>query len=135
MSTKKSKSDEKPSPELQALYKEYWATKTKYGKQIMDAMDRFGVYSDQVERIQLREAKSINALYEKIKKQEEALNTTCKKIIDEFVYIQSNIIKNVFKNKENDLFRANNIGIVYQQDNLLTDFTALENVYLSSQAQ
>jgi len=38
------------------------------------------------------------------------------------------------KNKENDLFRANNIGIVYQQDNLLTDFTALENVYLSNLA-
>ena len=38
------------------------------------------------------------------------------------------------KNKENDLYRANNIGIVYQQDNLLTDFTALENVYLSSLA-
>ena len=38
------------------------------------------------------------------------------------------------KNKENDLFRANNIGIIYQQDNLLTDFTALENVYLSSLA-
>ena len=38
------------------------------------------------------------------------------------------------KNKENDLFRANNIGIVYQQDNLLNDFTAIENVYLSSLA-
>jgi ABC-type lipoprotein export system ATPase subunit len=38
------------------------------------------------------------------------------------------------KNKENDLFRARNIGIIYQQDNLLTDFTALENVYLSSLA-
>jgi ABC-type lipoprotein export system ATPase subunit len=37
-------------------------------------------------------------------------------------------------NKENDLFRANNIGIIYQQDNLLSDFTALENVYLSSLA-
>ena len=37
-------------------------------------------------------------------------------------------------NKNNDLFRANNIGIIYQQDNLLTDFTALENVYLSSLA-
>ena len=36
MSTKKSKSDEKPSPELQALYKEYWATKTKFGQQIMN---------------------------------------------------------------------------------------------------
>ena len=38
------------------------------------------------------------------------------------------------KNKENDLFRSNNIGIIYQQDNLLPDFTALENVYLSSLA-
>ena len=38
------------------------------------------------------------------------------------------------KNEENDLFRANNIGIIYQQDNLLPDFTALENVYLSSLA-
>ena len=34
-------------------------------------------------------------------------------------------------NKKNDIFRANNIGIVYQQDNLLPDFTALENVYLA----
>ncbi len=34
-------------------------------------------------------------------------------------------------NKKNDLFRANNIGIIYQQDNLLPDFTALENVYLA----
>jgi ABC-type lipoprotein export system ATPase subunit len=34
-------------------------------------------------------------------------------------------------NKNNDIFRANNIGIIYQQDNLLTDFTALENVYLA----
>ena len=38
------------------------------------------------------------------------------------------------KNKKNDLFRANNIDIIYQQDNLLTDFTALENVYLSNLA-
>ena len=37
-------------------------------------------------------------------------------------------------NEENDLFRAKNIGIIYQQDNLLSDFTALENVYLSSLA-
>ena len=34
-------------------------------------------------------------------------------------------------NENNDHFRANNIGIIYQQDNLLTDFTALENVYLA----
>tara|TARA_B100000900_G_scaffold391115_1_gene385416 strand:- start:356 stop:1039 length:684 start_codon:yes stop_codon:yes gene_type:complete len=33
-----------------------------------------------------------------------------------------------------DLFRARNIGIIYQQDNLLSDFTALENVYLASLA-
>ena len=30
--------------------------------------------------------------------------------------------------------RANKIGIIYQQDNLLTDFTALENIYLASLA-
>ena len=30
----------------------------------------------------------------------------------------------------NDVLRANKIGIIYQQDNLLPDFTALENVYL-----
>ena len=35
-------------------------------------------------------------------------------------------------NKKNDIFRANNIGIVYQQNNLLSDFTALENVYLAN---
>ena len=32
---------------------------------------------------------------------------------------------------KNDIFRANNIGIVYQQNNLLPDFTALENIYLA----
>jgi len=32
----------------------------------------------------------------------------------------------------NDLFRAKKIGIVYQQNNLLPDFTALENVYFAS---
>ena len=32
----------------------------------------------------------------------------------------------------NDVLRANKIGIIYQQDNLLSDFTALENVYLSN---
>ena len=38
-----------------------------------------------------------------------------------------------FNNKNNnDIFRAKNIGIVYQQNNLLPDFTALENVYLAS---
>ena len=45
-----------------------------------------------------------------------------------------------FKNKlidfqssgENDILRANKIGIVYQQDNLLSDFTAIENIYLAN---
>ena len=31
---------------------------------------------------------------------------------------------------ENDLIRANKIGVIYQDKNLLSDFTALENVYL-----
>ena len=36
--------------------------------------------------------------------------------------------------QSNDLLRAKKIGIIYQQDNLLPDFTALENVYLASLA-
>ena len=32
---------------------------------------------------------------------------------------------------KNDIIRANKIGIIYQQDNLLTDFTSLENIYMS----
>ena len=36
--------------------------------------------------------------------------------------------------KKNDFLRAKKIGIIYQQDNLLPDFTALENVYLASLA-
>ena len=39
---------------------------------------------------------------------------------------------NFSNNKNNDIFRARNIGIVYQQNNLLPDFTALENVYLAN---
>ena len=39
---------------------------------------------------------------------------------------------NFTNNKKNDIFRAKNIGIVYQQNNLLPDFTALENVYLAN---
>tara|TARA_B100000035_G_C20962074_1_gene537031 strand:+ start:447 stop:1130 length:684 start_codon:yes stop_codon:yes gene_type:complete len=37
------------------------------------------------------------------------------------------------KNK-NDKIRSKKIGIIYQQDNLLNDFTALENIYLASLA-
>ncbi len=36
--------------------------------------------------------------------------------------------------KKNDLLRANKIGIIYQQDNLLSDFTAIENLTLASLA-
>ena len=38
----------------------------------------------------------------------------------------------IFSNSEiNDKIRAKKIGIIYQQNNLLPDFTALENVYLA----
>ena len=36
------------------------------------------------------------------------------------------------KKKKIDIFRANKIGIIYQQNNLLPDFTALENICLAS---
>ena len=40
-----------------------------------------------------------------------------------------------FKNSQkNDFLRAKKIGIIYQQDNLLSDFTAMENIYLASLA-
>ena len=35
---------------------------------------------------------------------------------------------------KNDILRSNKIGIIYQQDNLLSDFTSLENIYLASLA-
>jgi len=41
---------------------------------------------------------------------------------------------NFNQNNKNDILRANKIGIIYQQDNLLSDFTALENIYLASLA-
>ena len=45
------------------------------------------------------------------------------------IEINSNKIK--LNNKvENDFIRAKKIGIIYQDKNLLSDFTALENVYL-----
>ena len=47
------------------------------------------------------------------------------------IQFDENIV-NFDNNKKNDLFRAKNIGIVYQQNNLLPDFTALENVYLAN---
>ena len=36
--------------------------------------------------------------------------------------------------QSNDSLRAKKIGIIYQQDNLLSDFTALENIYMASLA-
>jgi len=47
------------------------------------------------------------------------------------IQFNENIV-NFDNNKKNDLIRAKNIGIVYQQNNLLPDFTALENVYLAN---
>ena len=49
------------------------------------------------------------------------------------VSIENKLI-NFNENNKNDILRANKIGIIYQQDNLLPDFTALENVYLASLA-
>ena len=49
------------------------------------------------------------------------------------VYLENKII-NFKDSKKNDLIRAKKIGIIYQQDNLLSDFTSLENVYLASLA-
>ncbi len=39
---------------------------------------------------------------------------------------------NFTQNEKNDLLRSKRIGIVYQENNLLSDFTALENVYFAS---
>ena len=49
------------------------------------------------------------------------------------ITIEDNII-NFNNSNKNDLLRAKKIGIIYQQDNLLPDFTALENIYLASLA-
>ena len=49
------------------------------------------------------------------------------------IYFENKIINFKDSNK-NDVLRANKIGIIYQQDNLLSDFTALENIYLASLA-
>jgi len=44
----------------------------------------------------------------------------------------NNIIINFSKTVDNDKIRSKKIGIIYQQNNLLSDFTALENVYLAN---
>tara|TARA_A100001011_G_scaffold366462_1_gene419023 strand:- start:917 stop:1594 length:678 start_codon:yes stop_codon:yes gene_type:complete len=45
-----------------------------------------------------------------------------------------NKVINFDESSKNDILRANKIGIIYQQDNLLPDFSALENIYLASLA-
>ena len=47
------------------------------------------------------------------------------------ISIENKLVKFDDSNK-NDILRAKKIGIIYQQDNLLPDFTALENIYLAS---
>ena len=49
------------------------------------------------------------------------------------VSINGNTI-NFMNSSKNDNIRAEKIGIVYQQNNLLPDFTALENIYLAKLA-
>ena len=49
------------------------------------------------------------------------------------IKIEKDII-NFDNSKKNDLLRAKKIGIIYQQNNLLSDFTAIENIYLASLA-
>ncbi len=49
------------------------------------------------------------------------------------ITIEKNLI-NFNNSKKNDLLRAKKIGIIYQQNNLLSDFTALENICLASLA-
>ena len=41
---------------------------------------------------------------------------------------------NFNETNKNDITRAKKIGIIYQQDNLLPDFTALENIFIPSLA-
>ena len=49
------------------------------------------------------------------------------------IYVEKKLVD--FKDSsKNDILRAKKIGIIYQQDNLLPDFTALENIYLASLA-
>ena len=49
------------------------------------------------------------------------------------ISIENKLINFNDQNK-NDVLRAKKIGIIYQQDNLLPDFTALENICLASLA-
>ena len=69
------------------------------------------------------------------KKSLGTLNILVKSLIDRpsigSIQFNENIV-DFDNNKKNDQFRAKNIGIVYQQNNLLPDFTALENVYLAN---
>ena len=45
-----------------------------------------------------------------------------------------NKLINFNETNKNDIIRSSKIGIIYQQDNLLPDFTSLENIYLAALA-
>ena len=45
-----------------------------------------------------------------------------------------NRLINFNETNKNDIIRAKKIGIIYQQDNLLPDFTSFENIYLAALA-
>ena len=49
------------------------------------------------------------------------------------VFFENKMV-NYKDSSKNDILRANKIGIIYQQDNLLPDFTSLENIYLAALA-
>ena len=46
------------------------------------------------------------------------------------ILIENKLI-NFNNSSKNDILRAKKVGIIYQQDNLLPDFTAIENIYLA----
>ena len=80
---------------------------------------------------------SFRKFYRKKNKDYSSIIVFCKKDKFKNLLVYDAINKELNKNKidtnssiENDYIRSKNIGIVYQDKNLLPDFTALENVIL-----